>query len=52
MHTNPTADQSWHTPNHESLWIEQRCNQGPNVTVGPIRQTAFELAHFQQIQNL
>ena len=56
IQTNPTADQSWHILNQQGLQNEQRCNQGPNITVEPIKWTAFEQVqfgnpHFQQSQN-
>ena len=56
MHANHTADQSWLTSNQPGLQNKQRYNQGPNITVEPIRQTAFKQAqfrtpHFQQAQN-
>ena len=43
MHTNLNADQSLRISNQQSLQNEQRCNQETNITVEPLRQTAFEM---------
>ena len=46
MYTNLTADQSWYILYQQCFQNEQRFNQGTNISVKPIRQTAFEQAQF------